>query len=161
MAMTVSKMAEYYTLGITVLMVNHKTDEKGSTWMWWYLSHVNDSYLQTAQITDSIRTYHSSVLGRPSLRSAMLEVESGLEEVARGLQWFGCNLSTGGIPAGKSAERFLKVKVLRIRKPLIVTPVDRSKLSCRVKSRAKAGTRAATRRRRWVTKIIYDDSICI
>ena len=97
------------------------------------MSHVNDSYLQTAQITDSIRTYHSSVLGRPSLRSAMLEVEraleSGLEEVARGLQWFGCNLSTGGIPAGKSAERFLKVKVLRIRKPLIVTPVDRSKLS--------------------------------
>ena len=122
MAMTVSKMAEYYTLGITVLMVNHKTDEKGSTWMWWYLSRVNDSYLQTAQITDSIRTYHSSVLGRPSLRSAMLEVEraleSGLEEVARGLQWFGCNLSTGGIPAGKSAERFLKVKVLRKRKPL-------------------------------------------
>ena len=86
------------------------------------MSHVNDSYLQTAQITDSIRTYHSSVLGRPSLRSAMLEVESalesGLEEVARGLQWFGCNLSTGGIPAGKSAERFLKVKVLSVKKTI-------------------------------------------
>ena len=82
------------------------------------MSRVNDSYLQTAQITDSIRTYHSSVLGRPSLRSAMLEVESGLEEVARGLQWFGCNLSTGGIPAGKSAERFLKVKVLSVKKTI-------------------------------------------
>ena len=67
-----------------------------------------------------IRTYHSSVLGRGSLRSAMLEVERAmvdraLVEEERGLVVVlasGFNLSTGGMPAGKSAERFLKARLV-------------------------------------------------
>ena len=43
---------------------------------------------------------------RAMVDRALLEEERGLMELARGLQLV--NLSTGGIPAGKSAERFLK-----------------------------------------------------
>ena len=78
-----------------------------------------------AQNAKNLKTYHSSVLGKPSLRSAMLlevaraMVESALLELERGLLLLVelefaiglqlCNLSTGGIPAGNRAERFLKI----------------------------------------------------
>lgn len=49
-------------------------------------------------------------VARAMVERALVEVERGLVELvelaASGLQLF--NLSTGGIPAGKSAERFLK-----------------------------------------------------
>ena len=43
---------------------------------------------------------------RAMVDRALLEEERGLMELPSGLQLV--NLSTGGIPAGKSAERFLK-----------------------------------------------------
>ena len=47
-------------------------------------------------------------VARAMVERALVEEERGLVELASGLQLFDCNLSTGGIPAGKSAERFLK-----------------------------------------------------
>ena len=43
---------------------------------------------------------------RAMVERALLEEERGFMELASGLQLV--NLSTGGMPAGKSAERFLK-----------------------------------------------------
>ena len=99
-------------------------------------------------------------VARAMVERALVELERGLDLVvelwvASGLQLF--NLSTGGIPAGKSAERFLKYKEITITITITIgisititiarIPVDGAVLSCWVKSGAKTRTRTTTRRR--------------